>query len=386
MLTRNLYEIDEVKSALQICIRNQSWRALFWLWELIVSEEIDDAKYVLRTTWLKWGAPYDIGIIQDINSAQYTENDSESCISLIRRIMEACGKTRELSAFHLLNEQIHSKPRTFLISPAENDDVTERRRIHSAKFVESLDSEDISAADASLFWIGLDSSLRKGNHTDVFWLLQAAQPIMSANAIWSAIRIASRGGSSNILKGLETTAPKDPTSQILHQAAALLFLCIRTADRDTTLAPTFPVNKILQRDWEKWSQQKNRRIARIHAIPKEALHTGTTRGQISAKYTNIADIREPIPLLLESCSWWRRIATESGIVEEDGIISFPSDDALENMHDRYFPDDLPDEWSAADQQKSHGRGVAETALPEPSIWIRTETPDTCQWKMESHNK
>ena len=89
MLSRNLYEIDEVKSALQICLRRQSWRALFWLWELVVSEEIEEAKSVLRYTWLQWGSPYDNAILHDIEEYSLTEADNENCISLLRRIMEA---------------------------------------------------------------------------------------------------------------------------------------------------------------------------------------------------------------------------------------------------------------------------------------------------------
>jgi hypothetical protein len=46
-------------------------------------------------------------------------------------------------------------------------------------------------------------------------------------------------------------------------------------------------------------------------------------------------------------------------------VLFPSDDALEYFYLSYFPDDIPDEWSAEDQQKSHGVGCAETAPPAP---------------------
>jgi hypothetical protein len=38
-LTRHLYEIDEVISALQLCLHEDNDQALFWLWELVVSGE-----------------------------------------------------------------------------------------------------------------------------------------------------------------------------------------------------------------------------------------------------------------------------------------------------------------------------------------------------------
>jgi len=380
MLSRNLYEIDEVKSALQVCLRRQSWRALFWLWELVVSEEIEEAKSVLRDTWLMWGAPYDIALLQDIDAAD-VDSGSQS-ISLVRRIMEACGNASDLSAIRFLNDQETTTHRKDWTTQAPSKSAAKRRRERSTQFVASLDSEDITEKDAILFWIGMDSAIRRGLRRDAFWFLQAAQPVLSANAIWSALKIAARGpNAGTIIQSLETHASRNQTSQILHQAAAVLFLCVRVSNRDQLRTPTFPENKILLGDWHTWTSQTNTRAARIHAIPPEALHTGTTRGQISTKYTNIADIREPIPLLLEGCAWWRRIVTEIGIREEqDGTLVFPSDDSMEQLADTYFPDDIPDEWSSADQQKSHGRGVAESAPSEPSVWIRTVKLDDRIWK------
>jgi hypothetical protein len=382
MLSRNLYEIDEVKSALQICLRRQSWRALFWLWELIISEEIEVAKQVLRDTWLMWGAPHDIALIHDIDNSVLTEENGILCICILRRIMESCRKTDSMSAFRYLNEQENITGRRGWTNQAPTPAAAERRRIRVAKFIKSLDSEEITEKDAALFWIGIDSALRRGLRRDAFWFLQAAQPIMSANAIWSSLKIAARGpGAESIIHGLEKSAPRNPAGQILHQSAAVLFLCTRVSERGMLSTPTFPVNKVLLGDWESWSAQKNRRAARVHAIPKDAIHSGTTRGQTSSRYTNIADIRDPIPLLLESCAWWCRVVSEMGILEEEGEIMFPTDDVLEVFTDTYFPDDIPDEWSAADQQKSHGRGVAETALSEPAVWIRAEQVEERAWKV-----
>ena len=45
------------------------------------------------------------------------------------------------------------------------------------------------------------------------------------------------------------------------------------------------------------------------------------------------------------------------LVAERGIIS---DDALETFYASTFPDDIPDEWSLEDQEKSHGPGVLRT--------------------------
>jgi hypothetical protein len=122
-----------------------------------------------------------------------------------------------------------------------------------------------------------------------------------------------------------------------------------------------------------------RRQSRLYAISAEALHKDTVRGSISNRYTNIQDIREPILLLMQGCAWWRRMTEAAGFKETEDTLEMPDDDGYEAFCDEFFPDDIPDEWSAADQQKSHGRGIAETA-PEPeSPWIREEPVNQREW-------
>ncbi len=53
MLTRNLYELDEVVAALQLCLRTVNQQAYFWAWELYISEE---NLHVLQESWLAHSA------------------------------------------------------------------------------------------------------------------------------------------------------------------------------------------------------------------------------------------------------------------------------------------------------------------------------------------
>jgi len=115
----------------------------------------------------------------------------------------------------------------------------------------------------------------------------------------------------------------------------------------------------LQSDWSSWTATVGRRHARLHAIPPDAIHKDTTRGRIAFKYTNIGDLRDPVPQLVDGCQFWRTVIQEYGITmdAETEAVVFPDDDRMEDFYDRYFPDDIPDEWSKSDQEKSHGRGV-----------------------------
>ena len=115
----------------------------------------------------------------------------------------------------------------------------------------------------------------------------------------------------------------------------------------------------LRLEWSSWTASVGRRHARLHAIPPEAIHKDTTRGRIAFKYTNIGDLRDPVPQLVDGCQFWQKAIREYGITidAETEAVVFPDDDRMEHFYDRYFPDDIPDEWSKSDQEKSHGRGV-----------------------------
>jgi hypothetical protein len=278
--------------------------------------------------------------------------------------------------------------------------IAARRAKRSAAFVASLDpSEQVSPEDAANFWISFDSACRQGSRTDAFWLLQAAQPIFSADAIWSALRIASRGPATSVVpKGdgcwssqsvlgmqgptcgvqieiLQRAATNPhPIQQLLFQAAATLHLCIPSQERAAYVPPRGTQSQ--RQSWTTWVEQVGRRKARLYAIPVEALHANTTRGRIPHKYTNIDDLRDPVQVLSEGCTFWQNTLKTHGIEtdENTGATVFPDDTALESFYDTYFPDDIPDEWSMEDQLKSHGRGVQETAPSAPAEPPIRETP------------
>lgn len=386
MLTRNLYELDEVVAALQLCLCNRWPRALFWAWELFVSEEIDLLQKTLTDSWLSYGAPYDLTVFQDIAKIRL-DSEGGSVVSIVCRIMDANKRAGSLGPQGMLNTA-SKKPR---VTKAVRDPKTLKRRAErSAAFVASLsDSESLDRVAAAQFWISLDSACRSYWYSDAFWLLQAAQPILSADAIWSAIQIAGRGSNKikDFLKDLATNASPNPVDQIRYQAAAIATLCRPTKSHpgllETLPNPGLP---LYMRDWISWTDMVGRRRARIHAIPVEALHKETTRGSISSSYTNIVDIREPVLLVTGGCAWWRRTTKEAGfVVVDEDTIEVPDDEDYEQFYATNFPDDIPDEWSAADQQKSHGRGLAESApAPPEQPTIREDALDQREWLRGIH--
>jgi hypothetical protein len=53
-------------------------------------------------------------------------------------------------------------------------------------------------------------------------------------------------------------------------------------------------------------------------------------------------------LLLADSRFWKNILKQ---------VCLTNDDSREKFYEEFFPDDIPDEWSLADQSKSHGSGM-----------------------------
>jgi hypothetical protein len=383
-LTRHLYEIDEVVSALQVCLRSSWIRVIFWLWELVVSEETDLALTALREVWLTHGGGHDPTLIQ-----LPEPTTPEDWCRLTMRIFHAVKAAGSLNAIRFLADAATRPVRPNVTPTAKTATIAARRRAGATAFVESCQSneEQLDSTEAACFWISLDSACRQGAYYNAFWLLQAAQPVMCADTIWPALRIAATPrGLTDTITALQTAATPQPTQQLLHQAAAVLILCKHSSERTLMIAPDPPDIRSPMRMWAEYSALLGRRKARMYDIPSSALHSNTTRGAMPRKYTNIEEVRDPLALLSEGCAWWRAACRAAGAEEDEtGALAFPDDDALEKFVDQHFPDDVPDEWSTVDQQRSHGRGCAEDPAPSPPApQIRTELLPRRAWLCGIH--
>jgi hypothetical protein len=365
-MTRHLYELDEVVSALQTCIRNNWPRAQFWIWELVRSDETTLAYDTLIDAWLRWGGSHDPTLLA---TPQPPADDTKAWCQLILRVENARRNAKTFTAERFLNAtaELEESPAT---SPRlQHEDP------RAAPFLKVLkDTEELTQEEGRHLFAAFRAA---SSHCESMWLLQAIQPVLSADTIWVLIDCLL----PLLPSCIRGTASPDPVRQLLHQATAIMFLCMTVENRAEALMTLSPDPWSHERDWTRWDANLDRRAARHNEIPAAALHKGTVRGSIPSRYTNITDIRDPIPLLAEGCRWWRAAIASAGItVDEDaGTIEFPDDDTLESFYARYFPDDIPDEWSTRDQQKSHGRGCSETAQPSPTIALRESRLSDAAW-------
>jgi hypothetical protein len=377
-LTRHLYEMDEVVAALQLCLRGYhgyTTRALFWTWELVVSDEPGTAESTIKNTWLAYGG----GIDPTLIALKPTE--PKHWVSLVLRANEAIHRARDMTVARFMTATAGQgeKPASAPLMPN-----TPPPRSPPAAFLTAMAGEALELSDGISWWMTLDRAVRTSRCTEAFWLLQAAQPTLSADTVWFALQTMGSPDLQPIIPQLQANIDAfDPVQQAAAQGTAILLLCASPVERALMLHPVDPPSDYgYRKDWATWTDTVGRRAARKYPIPPEALHAGTTRGALEYKYTNIMEVYDPIPALGEACMFWRKALLLYGIEvdEEDNAIAFPDDDVLERFYAAYFPDDIPDEWSKADQEKSHGRGVQKPAAhPAPPPQIREEPLDYDAW-------
>jgi hypothetical protein len=74
----------------------------------------------------------------------------------------------------------------------------------------------------------------------------------------------------------------------------------------------------------------------------------------------------------DASAYWVRVCSAAGATcpVDDGLgLAFPNDEACEAFYSTQFPDDIPDEWSAAEKSKSHGIAVSTPRCPWAAAFL-----------------
>ena len=106
---------------------------------------------------------------------------------------------------------------------------------------------------------------------------------------------------------------------------------------------------------KEWSLEQSMRKRRIFKPRLEALLYLTERSEQSSYVSSESEILLGLEETLRSSEFWSEIMipyTKEG--------SWASDRKKEQFYDTFFPQDIPDEWSLADREKSHGHGLGKT--------------------------
>ena len=101
-----------------------------------------------------------------------------------------------------------------------------------------------------------------------------------------------------------------------------------------------------------WDSEQSMRKRRVYSPKPEAIVWICER---TYKNTD-ADIMGALEACLFDSPYWKSILQQYGSVEGTEM-QWSTERLKEQFYETYFTDDIPDEWSAADREKSHGRAL-----------------------------
>jgi len=331
-LTYHLYTQDEVVAALMFCaLRGKSVEATFWCKELLDSNLVEEVMRALQEVWL-----YGFGIkalswyrhYQEIfHDDEIVEEDIFKLVSGLCRLASNGGRDRSILTL-LCAEVVPDRVNICEIPVGFND-------------VEAFALRAILQRKTLAAWGAVCSM-----ETPDAFLQKAA---MHKHGIEACKFIA-------ILDG----------NMWQQRAITVAALCLSKDEFASSWnQPLHPVLDEAAKELSAWSNLLTRRARRKYRIPPECLGF-TERGKLSVYESNEKNIIGSMekPSALWYSSFWDSVAELYGgweAVQKDAVMR-------EAFYEKYFPDDIPDEWSKEERAKSHGPGASADMVKVFQAW------------------
>lgn len=321
-LTLHLYRKDEVVGALRWALINRNiFESIYWGLELFDSDMEQDALEMIQCIWITEIGFGSVSLLSHILDIYKTgELDRDSLISLLYSISQI--RYRDSTLLYLLirgattpidwSPKFHHS-RTYTDIPGAVEDCLYRGKLLEAWYLaRALNSENQ--------WLILNKLIHRYPQRKEFLV---------------KLRDSNLSDLIQRLVAFVLASLQDPLWQMCPLIERELPSEVKTAI-------------------DEWDAEDSLRKRRIYKIRPEALLYLTERSQQSQTLSSESDIQENlIQSLLESPYW-------SGILDDYMTDNdWTSDLYKEMFYDNYF-DDIPDEWSSEDREKSHGRGLART--------------------------
>jgi hypothetical protein len=128
------------------------------------------------------------------------------------------------------------------------------------------------------------------------------------------------------------------------------------------LENTIPIE--VQDKLQEWQNETSLRNRRVLKPKPEALLYLTARSEQTPYVSSEPDIQLELENTLQKSEFWSYILEH---YKTNNV--WKSDDHKESFYQTYFPDDIPDEWSLASREMSHGRGLGKTLENSRSRFI-----------------
>ena len=323
LFTRHFYYLDEVKAALQYEIhRKRLTESFFWLTELIDSEEYQEIQNVLLKSWF-----YDVGLenLDILYHILITPSHDKTALYQIVKTLKSSKNDCTLPIMLLYgvssptykNKNIVFKLPDVLVQEDNNID-TFIRACFLGKYLE-----------AWLLSIGL------WNHPNLQLYIERIIKYKFKNNIFLTI--------INFLKY---------NNNIWYIRCIIIGICCFTEKlyiKNDTLKDISTDDSVKIKIW---NNLFGKRARREFTIPTQCLYGVTFRGTKTYQDNNIKELHDHIYIIMNQ-KIYEEIEDQYETIEK----FIENDDEYESFIDSYFPNDIPDEWSLIDQQKSHGIGV-----------------------------
>ena len=355
-LTRHFYALDEVHAALQYAsTRNDRLETLFWCQELLLSQCAGETISTLFESWLWHKGPFQLQWLLGAWTSLAGEELSEDDILLAAYQLSAISyRHRDHSLWNILVLTAQGAaperltPKTPAILPSLDD--------RECYFVRAL----YQGKAYSAWWMSRRIA------TDRVWELLA----------WYATHCTKHGASYHTcFKALQNYEQllgyRTDEYDTIIRCLAVLSLCLSPSQQVQSLSSlpsTIDVTSLAR--LTEWRQLLGRKSYRVYSIPTACLY-GTGRGRIPWRSSTVSQLNETH---LIGCPFWEEALSEYAVIDERGVpaplkkgqhtlsfgqkvVHWNSDDTMEQFYHRYFPDDLPDEWTKAEKERSHGDGL-----------------------------
>jgi hypothetical protein len=338
-LTRHFYALDEVHAALQYTsTRNDRLETLFWCQELLLSQCASETISTLFESWLWHKGPFQLQWLLGAWATLAGEELSEDDILLAAYQLSAISyRNRDCSLWNILVLTAQGAapdrltPKTPTMLPSSDD--------RECYFVRAM----YQGKAYSAWWMS------RQIETDRVWELLA----------WYATHCTKYGPSYHTcfhaLQNYEQILGyRTEEYDTIIRCLAVLSLCLSPSQQAQSLSslPSAIDASSLTRLTE-WRQLLGRKSYRTYSIPTSCLYGTTGRGRTPWQSSTVSQLNETH---LIGCPFWEEALSEYALIDEAGI-HWNSDDTMEQFYHRYFPDDLPDEWTKAEKERSHGDGL-----------------------------
>ena len=305
-LSRHFYDLDEVHAALQYSsTRNDRHETVFWCYELLRSGCVAETISTLFEAWLWNKGPFClswISVAQRLASDEVTEED----ILLASYQLSYVPHTRRDHSLW-----------NILVLTAEGA-IPDRVTLKTPPYLPSNDEHELYMFRAMF----------QGKAHSAWWI------------------------SARVLEALGELGYRSDEYDVIIRCLAVLSVCLHGEQQEkswhtlpTTMEPR------LQTAIGEWEAECGRQQHRRYSIPAVCLYGRCRRGRMKWSESTVPHLGT-LEKEFIGCPFWEEAVSEYQLNN-----TWRSDDTREAFYERYLVDDVPDEWTKAEKQKSHGDGL-----------------------------